>query len=76
MTTSSLHSYTRLTLIKKLKKQLWYVMHKDNEISLFFFTQLHILLRNISTGKQVVKNTQYLGILPYTLKHILQISKA
>lgn len=55
-------------------------MHKDNESRVFFFffffTQLHILLRNISTGKQVVKNTQYLGILPYTLKHILQISKA
>lgn len=52
-------------------------MHKDNESRVFFFfTQLHILLRNISTGKQVVKNTQYLGILPYTLKHISQISKA
>lgn len=50
-------------------------MHRDNEISLFFFffTQLHILLQNISTGKQVVKNTQYLGILPYTLKHLTNL---
>lgn len=50
-------------------------MHKDNEIRVFFFffTQLHILLQHISTGKQVVKNTQYLGILPYTLKHLTNL---